>query len=172
MDRRRPPLPVSRPDRRQLMSLLLGGAAAAVIGSRPAAASPRPRPAAIDRGRVLEFVRAAHTDLEATRGMLEAEPALVNATWDWGGGDFETALGGASHMGSAEIARHLLAHGARLDLFAAAMLGELAVVRAALAVDPGRLRTPGPHGIPLVAHAEAGGEPAREVLDHLRSLGA
>ena len=32
------------------------------------------------------------------------------------------------------------------------------------------LHVPGPHGISLIRHAEAGGEPARPVLDDLKSL--
>jgi ankyrin repeat protein len=102
--------------------------------------------------------------------MLEVESALVNATWDWGGGDFETALGAAAHMGNKPIANYLLEHGARLDIFAAAMLGNLDVVKAALEAYPESVNTPGPHGIPLYVHAEAGGADARAVLDYLDSL--
>src|SRR5262245_35911338 len=98
------------------------------------------------------------------------EPALVNASWDWGGGDWETALGAAAHMGRRDIAEYLLAHGARLDLFAAAMLGHLEVVQAALTAFPEARSVPGPHGIPLIAHARAGGEPAAAVLAVLSSL--
>jgi hypothetical protein len=49
------------------------------------------------------------------------------------------------------------------------MLGELEVVRAVLAARPETLHAPGPHGIPLRAHAEAGGEQARAVLALLDS---
>ena len=41
---------------------------------------------------------AAHGDLQRSKELLELQPGLLNAAWDWGGGDFETALGGASHM--------------------------------------------------------------------------
>ena len=119
---------------------------------------------------VEEFVGAAHRSLEKTRKMLEAQPQLVNATWDWGGGDFETALGGAAHMGNREIALYLLDQGARLDLFAAAMLGQTEIVRAALTVDPKAFHVPGPHGIPLIAHAKKGGEPAAETLAYLKAF--
>ena len=119
---------------------------------------------------VEEIVRVAHADLDRTRELLAQEPALVNATWDWGGGDFETALGAAAHMGRKDIADFLLENGARLDIFAAAMLGNLEVVRAALTTYPGALNIPGPHGISLIAHAEAGGEGAKAVLEYLRSL--
>ena len=54
---------------------------------------------ALESNLVEEFVRVAHSDFDRTKELLAQEPALVNATWDWGGGDFETALGAASHMG-------------------------------------------------------------------------
>lgn len=103
--------------------------------------------------------------------MLERHPTLINATWDWGGGDFETALGGASHMGRADIATFLLDRGARMDLFAAAVLGKLALVRAACEAFPDAPTVPGPHGIPLMEHARKGGAPARAVVEYLQSLG-
>jgi hypothetical protein len=99
--------------------------------------------------------------------MLDAEPRLLRATWDWGGGDFETALGAAAHMGRRDIAALLLERGAQLDLFAAAMLGEMTIVRAALEARPSLARVPGPHGIPLLAHAKAGGPPAAAVLEYI-----
>ena len=117
---------------------------------------------------VQEFVVAAHGDIDRTRELLEANPALVNATWDWGGGDWETALGGASHMGRRDIAVVLLNAGARLDIFAAAMLGYLDIVRTAVAARPDTARILGPHGIPLLAHAEAGGEAAADVVAFLK----
>ena len=119
---------------------------------------------------VEEFVAVSHGDLNRVKELLSQEPALVNATWDWGGGDFETALGAAAHMGNREIAKFLLDHGARLDIFAAAMLGNLDIVRAAIAIYPEAINTPGPHGIPLIAHAQAGGDDAKGVLDFLNSL--
>lgn len=116
---------------------------------------------------IQEFVGNAHGNLDAVRNALESDPTLANAAWDWGGGDWETGLGAAAHMGRRDIAELLLAHGARLDVFAAAMLGELEVVRAVLAAHPEALHALGPHGIPLRAHAEAGGEQARPVLELL-----
>lgn len=125
---------------------------------------------ALDAKLVQEFVGNAHGDLNRVKELLAGEPGLINATWDWGGGDFETALGAASHMGRRDIAEFLLKHGARLDIFAAAMLGRLDIVKAALAAFPDAIKTPGPHGIPLIAHAQAGGEEARSVLEYLQSL--
>ena len=88
------------------------------------------------------------------RDALAAEPRLVDAAWDWGGGDWETALGAASHMHRRDIAELLLAHGAHLDVFAAAMLGEVDIVRAILEAHPEMRDATGPHGIPLAAHAQ------------------
>ena len=126
-------------------------------------------PPALDSDLVRNFVANAHGDLEAVRKALGDEPALVNASWDWGGGDWETGLGAAAHMGRRDIAELLLKHGARLDVFAAAMLGELELVRAVLAAHPEVRNSLGPHRIPLRAHAEAGGEQARPVLELLDS---
>ena len=128
------------------------------------------KPVAIASDLVQAFVGNAHGDLDKVKGLLEQEPALINAAWDWGGGDWETGLGAAAHMGRKDIANYLLEHGARLDLFAAAMLGELEIVKAALAAFPEAYHVPGPHGIPLIAHAKAGGEAAQAVVDFLESL--
>lgn len=116
---------------------------------------------------VKEFVGNAHGDLDAVRAALEADATLANAAWDWGDGDWETALGAAGHMGRRDIAEVLLAHGARLDVFVAAMLGDVEVVRAILAAHPEMREAKGPYRIPLRAHAEAGGEQARAVLELL-----
>jgi hypothetical protein len=113
---------------------------------------------------VRDFVAKAHGDLDGVTELLDAEPTLLNASWDWGGGDWETGLGAAAHMGRRDIALLLLERGARMDVFAAAMLGELEIVRAMLAAFPALRQARGPHGIPLLDHAKAGGEEAREVL--------
>ena len=119
---------------------------------------------------VEEFVGKAHGNLDRVKEMLTQEPGLVNATWDWGGGDFETALGAASHMGNKAIANFLIENGARIDIFAAAMLGKLEIVKAALLAYPDAIDIPGPHGIPLLDHAEVGGEDAKAVVEYLNSL--
>jgi hypothetical protein len=130
------------------------------------------KPAPIDRELVAEFVLKAHGDLEFVRQMVGREPAIVNAAWDWGGGDWETGLGAASHVGRRDIAEYLLEHGARKDVFAAAMLGEADVVRAMLDAQPDLRDARGPHGISLGAHAEAGGEQARDVVELLEGAAA
>jgi hypothetical protein len=124
-------------------------------------------PPALEAPAVQAFVGNAHGDLEAVRTALADEPCLVTAAWDWGGGDWETALGAAAHMGRRDIAEVLLDHGARLDVFSAAMLGRVEIVRAILEAYPETREALGPHGIPLLAHAEAGGEQARAVVELL-----
>ena len=128
------------------------------------------RPPRLELDMVQEFVAKAHGDLDRTRAMLDSVPALVNATWDWGGGDWETGLGGASHMGRPDIATFLLARGARMDVFCAAMLGRLDIVKAFLDVDPAVISLKGPHGISLLRHAQAGKQ--QGVVDLLVKAGA
>src|SRR5262249_47872062 len=125
-----------------------------------------------DRARVKRFVIAGHVNLAAVKTMLAEEPNLINGAIDWGNGDFETALGGASHMGRRDIAEYLLEHNARMDIFAATMLGRLDIVSAAVAAFPNIVHVPGPHGIPLIVHAEKSGPAAKAVLEFLRPLAA
>jgi hypothetical protein len=95
---------------------------------------------------------------------------LINAAWDWGGGDWETGLGAAAHMGKKQIAHYLLERGARMDIFAAAMLGHLEVVRVMIETTPAARDGRGPHGIALLDHAKAGGEEAAAVVEFLQAL--
>jgi len=168
---------------------LIGSGIAAVgalfgrgLWAQPGVSSPAPSPSSkdvpdfpehdpqIDRARVKRFVIAGHFNLEAVKEMLAADPTLINGAIDWGNGDFETALGGASHMGRRDIAEFLLEHNARMDVFAATMLGKLDIVKAAVAAFPNTVNVPGPHKIPLIAHAEKGGDAAKAVLEFLRPL--
>ncbi len=125
---------------------------------------------ALDQGLVKEFVQVAHGDLERVKKLLAHEPALINASWDWGGGDWESSLGAASHTGNKAIARHLLEKGAPMDIFCAAMLGKVGIVKAFLAEPGGSAAQKGAHGIPLIVHATAGGQ--EEVIHLLKAHGA
>jgi len=126
-------------------------------------------PPQLDPAKVQSFVANAHGDFDAVQALVAEEPRLVNAAWDWGGGDWETALGAAAHMGRRQIALYLLEHGARLDLFAAAMLGYFDIVSAVLSDFPEMHDAKGPHGIPLVEHARVGGADARALLELLEA---
>ncbi len=120
---------------------------------------------------VREMVGVCHFDEKRVRELAEQHPALANAAWDWGFGDWETALGAAAHTGRRGIAEALLERGARMDIFAATMLGFTEVVKAMVADRPGIQRTLGPHNIPLLSHAKAGGDAAADTLKYLESLG-
>ena len=122
------------------------------------------KPPPLEPASVEALVGNAHGDLGEVQRLLDAEPTLVNAAWDWGGGDWETALGAAAHMGRRDIAEFLISRGARIDIFAAAMLGWTEVVRSMLDAFPSLSGALGPHGIPLKAHAAKGGDDAAEVV--------
>lgn len=124
----------------------------------------------INRLMVQDFVIYAHSDLSMTKRLLEKEPTILNAAMDWGAGDWETALGGASHMGRRDIVEFLLGRGARIDLFCAAMMGQLDAVKAFLALQPALIDAKGPHGFSLHFHAQVGGEESKNVLDFLQSI--
>jgi hypothetical protein len=124
----------------------------------------------LNRLLVQDFVIYAHSDLAMVKKLLEKEPTLLNATMDWGGGDWETGLGGASHMGRRDIAEFLLERGARIDIFCAAMLGQLDAVKAFLTLQPRLIDAKGPHGFTLHFHAQVGGKQAEPVLAYLQSV--
>ena len=119
---------------------------------------------------VREMVTVSHFDLNRVKELAGARPSLVMAGWDWGFGDWETPLGAASHMGNRPIAEYLISNGAPTTLFSAAMLGQLDVIKALIAAQPGIQRIRGPHSISLLAHARMGGDPARRVIEFLQSL--
>jgi hypothetical protein len=124
----------------------------------------------INRLLVQDFVIFAHSEMGMVKKLVEKEPALLNATMDWGGGDWETGLGGASHMGRRDIVEYLLEKGARIDLFCAAMMGQLEAVKAFLTLQPKLIDAKGPHGFTLHFHAQVGGKEAEKVLDYLQSI--
>jgi hypothetical protein len=120
---------------------------------------------------IREMVTVSHGNFKRAKELVDARPALARAAVDWGFGDWEDALGAASHVGNREIAEYLISKGARPSLFSAAMLGQLDVVKALLAAQSGAQRIEGPHSISLLAHAKAGGKAAEPVYQFLESLG-
>jgi hypothetical protein len=172
-------------DRREFLTLAAASSVILVIpalGQTTAApnqpatsASPAPqadkpkRPDPLAAELVKAFVVAGHSDLPKTQQLLAETPGLLNATWDWGGGDFETALGGAGHMGRKDIAEFLIGQGCRMDIFHAAMLGNIDYVKAALTAFPNLINSKGPHGIPLMAHAKKRGEENTAMVTFLES---
>ncbi len=161
--------------RRRILTAAIGAGGLALLPGRilrqTQAAQTRERPPQLKPEMVNEFVRVAHGNLERTQQMLDEVPALLNSTWDWGGGDWEAAIGGAGHMGRKDIAGFLLSRGARMDIFVAAMLGRLDILKATLEAYPELLHSRGPHGISLMRHARAGAGDAEAVVEYLQSKG-
>ena len=124
----------------------------------------------INRLMAQDFVIYAHSDLDMVKKLFDREPNLLNATLDWGNGDWETALGGASHMGRKDIVKFLLSKGARMDIFCSAMMGQLEIIKAMLELEPKLIDLRGPHGFNLHFHAQVGQEDSKPVLDYLQSV--
>jgi hypothetical protein len=173
------PLQSNDPSRRAFVGHLIGGAMVgtslmiegnALAEQSPPQSLPDGFPSH-DPAIAREVVGKSHFDLDTVKKLVEARPALARASWDWGFGDWESALGAASHVGRRDIAEVLIANGARPDIFTFTMFGQLDAVKAIIAANPGIQRTHGPHGITLLAHAEAGGDAAKAVADYLISLG-
>lgn len=126
----------------------------------------------LDKKVVQEFVSAGHSKLEKVKELLEEYPTLINAAHDWKFGDFETALGAASHMGHKELAQYLIDRGAQANIFTAALFGRIDIIKSMLDYFPNTLHAKGPHGFTLLHHAQRGGDDANEVAEYLVSLGA
>lgn len=159
------------PSRRTFTVAAVAAGAGLVLPARLSAQKVDKGPP-LDLDLVRQFVIAGHGNLEKTKELLGQQPGLLNAAWDWGSGDWETAIGGAGHMGRKDIAGWLLAQGARMDIFVAAMMGRLDILRPTLTAFPALANSRGPHGISLMQHAQKGGEEAAAVVAFLESLSA
>src|ERR1700730_3800380 len=153
-----------------IMSLAVPIAAAGPIRSAAASTQVTSLFSTQAPGLVQEMVVVAHGNVARVKELVGRQHTLAKAAWDWGFGDWETALGAASHVGHPEIAELLLAHGAHPTIFSGAMLGHLDEVKACIAASPGIQRTRGPHSISLMAHAVAGGGRAQAVVEYLKSV--
>lgn len=121
--------------------------------------------------KVRDFVGAGHNNLDKVKQLLVEFPTLIYSMWDLGGGDFETALEGAGHVGNKDIANYLIGQGARTNFFVLTMLGKTQIVKAYLDAYPQYLQARGPHGFTLLHHAQRGGDDAKELLEYLQSKG-
>jgi hypothetical protein len=100
------------------------------------------------------IVGASHGNFDKVKELVTKRPELAGASWDWGFGDWETALGAASHVGRRDIAEFLISNGARPDIFTYAMMGMLKAVQEIIETVPGIQSHTGPHGITLLQHAK------------------
>ncbi len=130
----------------------------------------------IEENIVNEVVGLSHFNLEKIKILVQARPELAKASWDWGFGDWETALGAASHTGRKDIIEFLLSYGARPDIYTFTALGNYRLVKNMIKAMPGIQRNLGPHGISLLQHAKNGYEfnknkSSKELINFLISLG-
>jgi hypothetical protein len=124
----------------------------------------------LNRLMIQDFIIYAHSDLEQTKKLLDREPMLINAFMDWGAGDWESALGGACHMGRRDIVEFLLERGARMDIFCATMMGQLEAVKSFLTLQPKLIDARGPHGFNLHFHGQLAGKDATRMVEYLQSV--
>ena len=75
------------------------------------------------------FVGAGHSNLDKVKELLEEFPNLIYSSHDWGGGDFETAIGAGGHVGYKEMVSFLISRGARPTLHSLTMLGKTDLVK-------------------------------------------
>jgi hypothetical protein len=126
---------------------------------------------------VSEVVGVSHFNLDRLKELVEPRPELARATWDWAFGDWETAIGAASHVGRKDIVDYLLTKGARPDIFTFAMLGKYEIVKSIIDYSPSMLHIAGPHGISLLQHVKSGlsdktsdNTDSNKLIDYLSSL--
>jgi hypothetical protein len=144
----------------------------------PASGRPHDRYPAIALEVTSEIVGVSHFDLPKLKTLVDARPELAKAVWDWGFGDWESAIAAASHVGRKDIIDYLMSRGAVPTIFTFAVLGEYQVVRAMISARPGIQRNFGPHGITLLQHARTGlstdgadRSGAQKLVDYLQELG-
>jgi len=124
----------------------------------------------LNRTMLQDFVIYAHTDLEMTKKLLDKEPLLINGIMDWGAGDWESGLGGATHMARRDIVSFLLERGARIDIFTATMMGQLEAVKSFLTLQPKLIDARGPHGFSLHFHGQLAGPDADKMVAYLQTV--
>ncbi len=105
---------------------------------------------------ISEVVGKSHFDLDRVKELVDKRSELSRSVWEWRFGDFESAIGAASHVGRRDIALYLMSKGARPTVFTFAMLGHYQSIKSIIESSPGIQTTMGPHGISLLDHALAG----------------
>ena len=158
-------------NRNQFLHQSLLGSAALILPSLKSNAQQE-KPAPIKLEIVKEFVTVAHGNFARTKEMLENDKQLLHVSNDWGGGDYESAIEAAGHVGNKEITSYLLNKGARYNIYLACMLSNLELVKIVLTANPQLLNSKGPHGFTMLHHAIKGGAEANPVQEYLISLGA
>ncbi|WP_222984774.1 hypothetical protein [Flagellimonas meishanensis] len=136
----------------------------------------------IDPEIISEVVGKSHSNLERVKELVDQRPELARSVWEWRFGDFESAIGAASHVGRRDIVQYLISKGARPTIFTFAMMGAHDTVKSMVEFFPGIQKTMGPHGISLLDHAYFGErmkdkmsaqeiDNLKKTVDYLESLG-
>lgn len=140
--------------------------------------SPHDRYPAIELSVASEVVGVSHFNLDRLKQLVDPRPELAKAVWDWGFGDWESAIDAASHVGRKDIVNYLLGKGAAPTLFTQAMLGAFDIVKAMIVANPGIQKNAGPHGLSLLHHAKLAlnidgvdKANAQRLVDYLQGLG-
>ncbi len=115
---------------------------------------------------ISEVVGKSHFDLDRVKELVDKRPELSRSVWEWRFGDFESAIGAASHVGRRDIALYLMSKGARPTIFTFAMLGHFQVVKSIIESSNGIQKITGPHGISLLDHAFAGRRMKDDMVDN------
>ncbi|MEP7324219.1 MAG: ankyrin repeat domain-containing protein [Saprospiraceae bacterium] len=149
----------------------LGGTAGIGLLSSNLFSQDSAKPPALIAEKVKEFVGVCHSDLDKVKALVTEIPNLVYASWDWGGGDFESGIEAAGHMGRKDIAKFLVEKGSRTNIFLMTMLGQTELIKKYLGLFPEHLTMRGPHGLSLLHHANKGGEDSKELVAFLGGLG-
>ena len=118
--------------------------------------NPNPKYPSIDDEIVADVVGSSHFNFDHVKELVNHRQELARANWDWSFGDWESALGAASHVGRRDIAEFLINNGARPNIFTFAMFGNFEIVKSMLAAMPTLINNDGPHGISLLSHVKAG----------------
>ncbi|MBO6525258.1 MAG: hypothetical protein JJ971_15625 [Balneolaceae bacterium] len=129
------------------------------------------KPAVYQKEIVSSFVGAGHSNLDRVKELLEEFPNLIYSSWDWGGGDFETAIGAGGHVGNKPVVNYLIEKGARPTLHCLTTLGKTDLVRPIIEAYPQLLHSLGPHGFTFLHHAQRGGDNALELVEYFERKG-
>jgi hypothetical protein len=143
-------------NRSQFIKRTLVGATSLILPAAFLRAQTLPqqeKPAPLKLEIVKEFVNVSHGQFDKVKEMLENEHLLLHVSNDWGGGDYESGIEAAGHVGNKEIANYLLSKGARYNIYLACMLGHIEVVKQVLTTNPNLLNSKGPHGFTMLHHA-------------------
>ena len=159
-------------NRKKFLYTVTGGTAGLLLlnkFSNGQTTQEKPPPYAPDL--VKDFVVAGHKDLSKVQTMVAEHANLVHSKYDWGNGDFESAIEGAGHVGNKAIAEYLINAGSRVTLFVLATLGRTALVKPVLEAYPKLIFANGPHGFTLLHHAKLAGKDGEELYNYLQEKG-